>query len=195
MKLPFWPTLLVAAAVAVMIGLGIWQLQRKDEKEALVAHARMAAGLPEIAWPSVPPADDSLLFRRTQGFCLRVTGWQAVAGRSAGGEGGWSHLARCATGGMEGPGMIVDAGWSRDASAPRWSGGPVAGIIAPDRDQRIRLVATNPAPGLQPSAPPSPESLPNNHLLYALQWFFFAAAAAVIYVLALRRRRSAPPPL
>ena len=194
MKLPFWPTLLVAAAVAVMIGLGIWQLQRKDEKEALVARARVAANLPQIAWPSVPPADYSLLFRRALGFCLRVTGWQAVAGRSAGGEGGWSHLARCATGGMEGPGMIVDAGWSRTADAPRWSGGPVAGIIAPDRDQRIRLVATTPAPGLQPSAPPSPESLPNNHLLYALQWFFFAAAAALIYALALRRRRSAPPP-
>jgi surfeit locus 1 family protein len=36
--------------------------------------------------------------------------------------------------------------------------------------------------------------VPNNHLLYAIQWFFFALAAAVIYVLALRRRTQQPSP-
>ncbi|HKX90235.1 MAG TPA: SURF1 family cytochrome oxidase biogenesis protein, partial [Sphingopyxis sp.] len=34
---PLIPTLFVAAAVAVMIGLGVWQLQRKADKEALIA--------------------------------------------------------------------------------------------------------------------------------------------------------------
>jgi surfeit locus 1 family protein len=42
--------------------------------------------------------------------------------------------------------------------------------------------------GLQAVALPSPEDIPNNHLLYAIQWFFFAAAAGIIYALALRRR-------
>ena len=34
---PLIPTLLVIVAVAVMIGLGAWQLQRKADKEALIA--------------------------------------------------------------------------------------------------------------------------------------------------------------
>jgi cytochrome oxidase assembly protein ShyY1 len=195
-RLPFWPTVIVAAAVATMVALGIWQLRRIDQKEALVARYQAASKLPPVAWPSTPPADDSLLYRRSDGFCLQVVEWSAVAGQNAAGEPGWSHLASCRTGGLEGPGMRVDMGWSKDSKAPSgWDGGPVSGVIAPDRTHKIRLVSARAAPGLVPSAPPSPEGVPNNHLFYAIQWFFFAAAAAVIYVLALRRRQSkAPPP-
>lgn len=196
MRLPLLPTLLVAAAVAVMVGLGVWQLQRMDEKEALLARFPQAAKLPPVGWPSVPPADDSLLYRRATGFCLEVRGWRAVAGRSASGESGWSHIAACRTGGLEGPGMQVDMGWSKSSAAPTgWSGGEVSGVIVPDREHRIRLVSDRAAPGLQPSAPPSPAQIPNNHLMYAVQWFFFAGAAALIYLLALRRRgsRALPP--
>ena len=189
MRWPLIPTILVVAAVATMIGLGIWQLQRKGEKEALIARFQAARSLPPIAWPAVPPGDDSLLYRRAEGYCVTVTGWRAAAGRSAAGESGWSHIASCSTGGLEGPGMQADMGWSTDSKPPVWRGGAVEGVITPDRDHRIRLVATRPAPGLQASEPPSPEAVPNNHLLYAIQWFFFAAAAAVVYVLALRRRQ------
>lgn len=189
MKLPFWPTLLVAAAVVVMAGLGVWQLQRMGEKETLIARYHAASRLPPIAWPSVPPSDNSLLFRKAQGFCIQVVGWRATAGRNSAGDTGWSHIASCRTGGMEGPGMQVDMGWSNSSAAPAgWRGGEVSGIIAPDRAHRIRLVSAAAAPGLQPSAPPAPELTPNNHLYYTIQWFFFAAAAAVIYALALRRR-------
>lgn len=198
MRFPLLPTLIVAAAVVAMIGLGIWQLRRAEEKTALIAHYRAAAGQGPVAWPALPPADDSLLYRRAAGFCTEVTGWRAVAGRNRRGESGWSHVAACRTGGMEGPGMQADMGWSRDHHAPRWRGGAVSGTIAPDRRHRIRLVADAAAPGLQPSAAPNPEDLPNNHLLYAFQWFFFALTAAVIYLLALRRRQrvadAAPKP-
>lgn len=190
---PLIPTLLVAAAVATMIGLGIWQLGRMQEKRELIAQYERAANLPQVAWPSVPPADDSLLFRRAAGFCLEVTGWRATAGQNAGGEGGWSHIASCSTGGLEGPGMQADMGWSKQSTTPAWRGGEVAGVIVPDSKHRIRLVSSKPAPGLEPSAPPSPDTISNNHLLYAIQWFFFAAAAAVIYVLALKRRRQREP--
>ena len=190
MRFPLAPTLLVGAAIAVMIGLGIWQLGRMDEKEALITRFRQASGLPPVAWPNMPPPDDSLLYRRAQGFCLEVVGWRAAAGRNASGDTGWSHIASCRTGGFEGPGMQVDMGWSKSSAPPRaWDGGPVSGIIAPDRTHKIRLVSARAAPGLVPSAAPNPEAVPNNHLLYALQWFFFVAAAAVIYVLALRRRQ------
>jgi hypothetical protein len=131
-----------------------------------------------------------LLYRRATGFCLEITGWRSIAGRNRQGQIGWSHIAACRTGGGEGPGMQIDMGWSRDHRPPQgWRGGPVAGVIAPDRENRIRLVSEAAAPGLQPSAAPNPEDLPNNHLMYAWQWFFFAATAAFIYFLALRRRQ------
>jgi surfeit locus 1 family protein len=188
MRFPLWPTLLVAAAVAVMIGLGVWQLARKGEKEAQIAQYKANSALPPVVWPAFP--DERWLYRRATGFCLEVVGWRAAAGRNRRDETGWSHIASCRTG-AEGPGMQVDMGWSSSSAAPAgWRGGEVSGIIAPDRLQKIRLVSEAPAPGLQQSAPPSPELTPNNHLLYAIQWFFFAAAAAVIYVLALRRRQA-----
>ncbi|HEY0445673.1 MAG TPA: SURF1 family cytochrome oxidase biogenesis protein [Allosphingosinicella sp.] len=187
MRFPLWPTLLVAASVAAMANLGFWQIDRKQQKEALIARYRANSQLPPVAWPAIP--DERLLYRRATGFCLEVVGWRAVAGRNAAGDSGWSHIAACRTG-AEGPGMQVDMGWSSSSAAPAgWSGGTVAGAIAPDRLHKIRLVSAVPAPGLKPSAPPAPQ-LANNHLLYAIQWFFFAAAAAVIYILALRRRQS-----
>ncbi|MBA3896525.1 MAG: SURF1 family protein, partial [Sphingomonadaceae bacterium] len=131
------------------------------------------------------------LFRHARAFCLSVAGWHAVAGRSADGEPGWSHVAACRTG-AEGPGLAVDAGWSKSPNAPVWTGGEVRGQVAPDRSAVYRLVAVTPAPRLSPSAPPSLDLIPNNHRAYAVQWFLFAAIAAVIYALALRRRASPP---
>jgi cytochrome oxidase assembly protein ShyY1 len=84
--------------------------------------------------------------------------------------------------------MQVDIGWSRSSDPPRWNGGQVSGIIAPDRKHGMRLVAATAPPGLKPSMPPSARNIPDNHLLYAIQWFIFAGIAGLIYVLALRRR-------
>ncbi|HEX8526332.1 SURF1 family cytochrome oxidase biogenesis protein [Allosphingosinicella sp.] len=189
-RLPLVPTLVVGAAIAVMIGLGIWQLQRADWKAHLLERYTAASGRPPVAWPAVPPGGDELHFRRASGYCGEVVAWRSVSGRNRRGESGWSHIASCRTGGLEGPGMQVDIGWSRSHQPPSgWRGGEVSGTIAPDRDHRIRLVSDAAAPGLEPSAPPDPNEVPNNHLFYAFQWFFFAIAAGVIYLLALRRRR------
>ena len=85
--------------------------------------------------------------------------------------------------------MSVEVGWSKDPNAKvNWPGGPVSGIIGPDRLKRMRLVAASAPPGLEPSAPPSIQSIPNNHRSYALQWFSFAAIAVIIYALAVRKR-------
>lgn len=188
MRLPLIPTALVAGAVALMIGLGIWQLQRAEQKQKLLARYEQAAHLPPVAWPAVPPSGDALYFRKAAGFCLEVSSWRAVAGRNLKDEAGWSHIASCRTG-AEGPGMQVDIGWSKSSDPPSWRGGEVQGIIVPDKKHTIRLIAARPAPGLMPSAPPTRESIPNNHMLYVFTWFFFAAAALVIYLIALRQRR------
>jgi surfeit locus 1 family protein len=193
-RLPVTPTIIVAAAVALMIGLGVWQLQRAKWKEGLLTRYSRAEKLPPIAWPTVPLRDAQLpLFRHATGVCLRPVGKRAVAGENRAGEPGYVHIIDCVTG-AEGPGMSVEVGWSKDPNAKaNWSGGPVSGIIAPDRRSRMRLVAASAPPGLQPSAPPSIGSIPNNHRFYAVQWFSFAAIALIIYGLAVRKRLKDEP--
>jgi len=187
-KLPLAPTILVALAVAVMIGLGIWQLERREQKLVLLETYRAAAGLRPIAWPSLPPKEPLPLFRFATGNCLEVIGFRTAAGQNLKGEPGYLVIADCRTG-VEGPGMAVELGWSKNPNAGKnWRGGLVSGTIAPDSRSLMRLVAASPGPGLSASAPPSPDTIPNNHLSYAVQWFLFAGIAALIYVLALRQR-------
>jgi cytochrome oxidase assembly protein ShyY1 len=188
-RIPIAATLIVLVAVAAMIGLGIWQLQRARWKESLLALYAKAETLPPIAFPTAPTADSQLpLFRHATGVCLRIAGQRASAGENRAGEPGYIHVVDCVTG-AEGPGMSVEVGWSKDPNAKvNWNGGPVSGIIAPDRRTRMRLVAASAPPGLLPSAPPSLASIPNNHRSYALQWFAFALTALVIYGIALRQR-------
>jgi surfeit locus 1 family protein len=177
-RVPIIPTIIVAAAVATMIALGIWQLGRRAEKEALIARYEAAAGAGD---PVVFPTEgegEALLFRRSRIDCQSVTRIEAVSGTSATGQKGWVQRATCTSG------VIVDLGYSRDLAKPDFSGGEVTGIIAPGP----RLVVDPPLAGLQPMAKPDPGDLPNNHLAYAGQWFFFALTALVIYVLAIRRR-------
>lgn len=187
-RLPLFPTLLVGLAVALMIGLGFWQLDRRQEKEALLATYRNAAGKPPIGWPNIPPKEPLPLFRHATGNCLQVTGFRTAAGQNRAGEPGYLIIADCRTG-AEGPGMAVELGWSKNPNAGKaFRGGLVSGIIAPDKISRMRLVAASAGPGLMPSAPPSPAIIPNNHLSYAVQWFLFAGLAVLIYFLALRQR-------
>ena len=193
-RLPPIPTIIVAAAIALMIGLGIWQLQRATWKDGLVARYHQAEKLPPITWPTEPLRDDQLpLFRHATGVCLRPVGQRAVAGENRSGEPGYVHVVDCSTG-AEGPGMSVEVGWSKDPNARvNWRGGLVSGVIAPDRRKRMRLVAASSLPGLEPSAPPSISAIPNNHRSYALQWFSFALIALIIYGLAVRKRLREDP--
>jgi surfeit locus 1 family protein len=185
---PLLPTLVVAAAVLTMIGLGVWQLQRADEKGAIPARYEAARALPPVAFPTIPIGEDLPLFRQASGHCLRVLSRRTAAGENGKGETGFLHIAQCGSG-AEGPGMAVEIGWSKDPNAGRgWAGGEVRGIIAPDRMSRMRLVSSTGLGGLEASAPPSTATIPNNHLFYAIQWFLFAGMAALIYVLAVRNR-------
>ena len=188
-RLPIVPTVVVLAAVAVMIGLGVWQLRRAQWKEALLTQYSHAETLPPVVWPTAPTGSDRLpLFRHATGMCLHPVGQRAVAGENRDGEPGYVHILDCSTG-AEGPGMSVEVGWSKDPNAKvNWAGGPVSGIVAPDRRTRMRLVAASAPPGLEPSATPSIRSIRNNHRSYALQWFSFAAIALIIYGLAVRKR-------
>jgi surfeit locus 1 family protein len=188
-RVPVAASIMVVTAVALMIGLGIWQLQRAKWKERLLAQYSRAQSEPPITWPTAPLKAGQLpLFRHATGVCLRPVGSRAIAGENKAGEPGYVQIVECMTG-AEGPGMSVEVGWSKNPNAKiNWAGGPVSGMIAPDQRNGMRLVAASAPPGLEPSAPPSIESIPNNHRSYALQWFSFAAIALIIYGLALRRR-------
>jgi surfeit locus 1 family protein len=187
-RLPLLPTLVVAAAVLTMIGLGVWQLNRAKWKDGLVARYARASTLPPMAFPTVPlNSKDLPLYRYATGNCLEVVGRRTVAGTNRGGEPGFAHVADCRTG-AEGPGMAVVIGWSKNPKAGAdWKGGPVSGIIGPDAVSRMHLVADGAAAGLEPASPPSVDSIPNNHRSYAVQWFLFAGVALIIYLIALRR--------
>jgi surfeit locus 1 family protein len=177
-RIPIFSTIIVLAAVGTMIGLGVWQLGRKAEKEALIA--RFEA---EVPFPLEDNAEASW-FRRSRITCGRVLDITTVSGTAGSGQKGLAVRATC-TGGPVGVPVIIDIGFTREMVTPQWAGGEVTGVIAPGP----RLVADPPVAGLQPLAKPDPGDLPNNHLAYAGQWFFFALTALVIYVLALRRRR------
>ncbi|MCL9983747.1 MAG: SURF1 family protein [Erythrobacter sp.] len=182
-RVPIFSTIIVIAAVATMIALGVWQLGRRAEKEALLARYEAAAGTPApVAFPLAGDGAGAW-FRRSQVSCDRVVKIEAVSGTSLKGQKGWVQRATCAVGADAA--VLVDLGYSRDIAKPAFAGGPITGIIAPGP----RLVADPPMAGLQPMAAPDPGDLPNNHLAYAGQWFFFALTALIIYVLALRRRR------
>jgi cytochrome oxidase assembly protein ShyY1 len=203
MRFPLIPTVIVALACAAMVGLGLWQLDRRHEKEAQLALYRANLGRPAVTYVPTAPVADALLFRTSSAMCVEVTHWRTEGGRGAKGGSGYRWIAECRTG-AEGPGLLADMGITRDPKLrPDWKGGLVSGIVTtepshqslfariggPAEVLRPMLISATAAPGLEASAAPSPDEVPNNHLAYAVQWFLFAGVAAIIYVLALRRRQ------
>lgn len=206
-RTPVIATLLVALAVAAMVALGLWQLHRLSEKEALLVRYAANVSLPPVRLPRAP--DETLLFRRAVGLCLQPTRFSIEGGRNARGGTGWRQIAECRIG-ADGPGIAVQLGFGKDPHAKSsWKGGTMRGYLthAPDHapliaglfgggPKPLMLVADPPLAGLDANPGPDLSAVPNNHLAYAVQWFAFAAIAATIYALALRRRMVAagPPP-
>lgn len=197
-RVPVLPTLVVAIAVAIMIGLGWWQIfDRLPRKEAYLAQLAANPAKPPIAFPATP--DDRLLFRRATGECR-----PPVTTRRAGaGSAGYRIIADCS-----GSDMTVQLGTTRDPTAQiAWAGGLVTGYLshAPTGQSVIGaafaasgaapmiLVADTPPAGLSANARPDLSAVPNNHLAYGVQWFAFAAIATVIYALAVLWRRPVRP--
>lgn len=188
-RLPLVPTVLVLAAVAVMVTLGIWQLDRRSEKAEMLARYESAASeTAAVNWPSSADEAEALLYRRARVDCVKAGAPSAIAGRNAQGQSGLAITAQCDV--DSGPPVMVVLGWSKQPVTPDWQGGRIEGVIAPGP----RLVADPPVAGLSANAIPDPSEIPDNHLAYAVQWFFFAATALVIYALAYRKRLAAEHP-
>lgn len=195
---PLLALLVVLAAVATMIGLGVWQLQRLAWKEGLLASYTAAAGNPaplRLTGTDVP-ADAA--YRHVLWDCPAPGPDQVTGGANAAGRAGWAHVVLCRHQASVVPVVI---GWSATLAPVAWTGGAIAGVAVPGpksgvvrpQDPGIRLldwhiVADPPLAGLAANARPDPRSIPNNHLAYAVQWFLFAATALIIFALALRRK-------
>jgi cytochrome oxidase assembly protein ShyY1 len=197
--------LVVFVLTGLLVGLGVWQLQRREWKRALVEAAETAPQLPMLE-----PADFmaamtgrmSVQYRRAELVCRpgRVTPYDLKGGSSAGGESGYLVLVSCRPDQSLAPDIVAVAGWTRrpDAAAlPLVVDTMFSGLIierpygdAPDRPQ-FMLIPDTAVPPLKPSRLPSAADLPDNHLAYAGQWFGLAGALLVIYALWLRRRMRA----
>lgn len=204
-RLPLLPTLVVAVAAAVMVALGVWQLQRAAWKERLLADYAAAASLPALDLDPLLAREGEtpfppLAFRRVLVTCSAENAIPDLrGGRSRAGQGGYAYRVPCRPGaeGLAGR-ILVNAGWSQlpDAERRITISGIVAGTLGPVEPGRpIVLTSAAATPPLAPSAAPGIEEIPNNHLFYAVQWFFFAAVAVVIFLIALRQRmaRRLPP--
>lgn len=97
-RVPIIPTIVVAAAVATMIALGIWQLGRRTEKEALIARYE-AAQAEEKLQLLLDPSSPEAAFTRTLAFCAKPETGRVVSGRNATGQSGWVQVVRCRIGG------------------------------------------------------------------------------------------------
>lgn len=183
---PVLPTLMFALVLPVLLGLGLWQLGRHHWKAALLAEYAQNIDAPLLDLGSAPiPADSQFRHVRLNLDCPSAAPTER-AGRNLAGAHGFAKLLACT---HDGQPLILDAGWSArpDASPLSAIAGVVDGRLIPDQDNGWILVADHAQPPLLSSAPPTIDTIPNNHLTYAVQWFGFAAVLAAIYGIWLRR--------
>ncbi|WP_073975469.1 SURF1 family cytochrome oxidase biogenesis protein [Erythrobacter donghaensis] len=98
-RVPIFSTIVVIAAVLTMVGLGIWQLQRKGEKEALIA--RYEAAQAQRGFQFIEPSAPEAAYTKTIEYCADPAKHTVVAGRNAKGQSGWIHVVRCQISGPE----------------------------------------------------------------------------------------------
>ena len=193
--LPLIPTLIVLAAVAVMIRLGFWQIERMHQKNAMLANFKAALAVPPAGFDMNKDhlIDYPEAYAPVRVVCDQVGADRPKAGRNASGQTGWIHLFPCTYRAPSGRSGTIDiiGGWSNAPTAAQWTGGAITGIVVPEsmtERQRWHILADPPLAGLEPNARPDPADIPNNHWSYAIQWFLFALTALVIYALAVRKR-------
>ncbi len=194
------PSIVVAIMLAILVKLGLWQLDRRIWKHALIAQLQAAPTLPPLQ-----PRDyylamigkESVQYRRAELPCSpgTVLPYDIKGGTSITGDSGYLVVVSCRPNNRP-PDIVAVAGWTArpDAKTPVKVDTVFRGLIiekpygdAPDRP-RFMLIPDSAVAPLLRSQLPTPDGLPDNHLSYAGQWFGLAAALAAIYGVWLRRR-------
>ena len=208
-----------AAGLALLLGLGSWQVQRMHWKAGILAEMEALIHAPPAALPdAIDPARDKWRAVAAEG---RFTGEDRLVMASRKGLGpGWLVVAVFETDGRR---VLVDRGFLPDArrDAPRpatpaaitgnlhWpdevdgftpAPDPARGLwyardvpaLAEVLDAEPALIVLRTTSEAAPPALPSPldtAAVPDNHLSYAITWFSLAAIWAVMTMVLLWRMR------
>jgi surfeit locus 1 family protein len=166
-RLPLIPTLLVLAAVAVMVRLGFWQLDRMHQKDAMVAEFTAALESPSAEFDL---NRDQLIdypdpYVPVTVHCTSAGPDRPKSGRNLAGEAGWAHVFACRYTSPRGKQaeVRVIAGWSKAPLVANWQGGKVSGIVAPEsmtERWKWHIIADPPLAGLAANARPDPPTSP-----------------------------------
>jgi len=204
-----FPVLLGVIGCAILIGLGIWQVQRLQWKAAILAEidARIAAG--PVAVPDAPdPVRDAFLPVTIAGALGGHEALVLVSDRDLGGAGyrvisvltsgerqvlvdlGYipvtarndSRMAErvIITGNLHWPDEVD--GWTPPPDGTQWFARDVPAIAAALGAEPVLIVARDVSPALAWMTPLPIDSaaIPNNHLTYAITWFALAAVWAAM---------------
>ena len=207
-----WIPLIAAAAVAaVCVRLGLWQLDRLEQRRA--RNATIAAAVHEPPLPAeVAMKNRSTRFRRvTAGGRWDYRRERTLSGRTRNGSPGVHVVTPMILG--DSAEILVNRGWvyspdARTVDLPKWREGdegqivgyvdeppPSLGPLTPARLYVVALAdsgssATTVAADERPARLPLPAfGNEGPHLSYAVQWFSFAAIALIGTPIVVRRQR------
>ncbi|MDP2080888.1 MAG: SURF1 family protein [Pseudotabrizicola sp.] len=204
----------------ILMGFGIWQLQRLTWKEAVLAdiEARIVAAPVALPLLADPEADrylpvtatgrftgeslDVLVSRKQIGAGVRVVGVFETDGRRVLVDRGFvAQGARDAPRGADATTVVGNLHWPSevdsftpppDTKTGLWFARDVPAMASALTAEPLLLIAREPtAPGIEP-LPVDTSGIPNDHLGYAVQWFGLAAVwlGMTAYLLWRIRRRT-----
>lgn len=214
-KFPIGLTIATAISLAILIGLGVWQMQRLAWKEDLLTRMEALKTAPALPIETVLARHKTgadVAWTRVTVRCRPRAGAAAADWVRNGvreGEIVWRIASTCDLPAGPYGEILVDRGVINGSTgaveAPKSSLPPViaaTGLLAPlgelskaavanrpEHSPELMLMAEreDPAPaGVTPA--PQPPELTNRHLEYALTWFGLAGALLAVYVALLRRR-------
>lgn len=199
-----FPLLLGIVGAAILISLGVWQLQRLAWKEAILADISARIMAPPVALPAVPdPQDDRylpvqmtgaftgdhldvLVSRKQVGAGVRVIeAFQTSNGRRVMVDRGFLPEDRRSAPRDSGAATVVgNLHWPEevdgftpppDARTGLWFARDVPAMAQQLSAEPLLIVAREPTgSGIEPM-PVDLSGIPNDHLGYAIQWFGLAA--------------------
>jgi surfeit locus 1 family protein len=215
------PLIMFLLMEITLISLGVWQLQRKDWKEALLRQRLVSAQAPLLNLKKNDIANEKIAYRHVVFTCL-YDGFSSVV------VSGFDEASNIADRNYivcnfkDAPSLVVRSKWTKHDRAklvgqPKvtFVSGPlllvqtVKGRLLPwpsqsfydswvgsgyDRQAYWRSKRKMPIASYFVQigdALPPPPA--NNHFAYAMQWFIFAGVFLVIFTIWARRQRLAPP--
>ncbi len=134
----FWPTVITVPSLIILVGLGVWQLQRHQEKTAMIAERSERTAAAPVALPG--PDDDiaGLEFRRARATGTFLHDRELyLAARSLNGNPGYHVVTPLQL--RDGRRLMVDRGWvPLDRKDPATRGeGQLAGPVTIDGVVRL----------------------------------------------------------